>query len=156
MKKIIIYLLLCSFAVIQADEEVHKVVYDLTTSKLVKFEKTVLKAIAINKTHYENKFQELEVAVVIHGGAYKFFTKDIGSTIYKDDLKLVKEHESLKKRIQTMSDTYDVEFLMCEVGMLRNKLDANNIMDFVKIVPNSTIGLINKQNEGFAYLPVRD
>ena len=151
MKKIIIYLLVCSFAVIQADEEVHKVVYDLTTSKLETFEKVVLSAIAMNKTHYENKFEELEVSVVIHGGAYRFFVKDLVNTIYKDDLRLLKKQESIKKHIELMSDTYDVEFLMCRVGMLKNKLDVNNIMDFVKIVPNSTIGLIDKQNDGFAY-----
>ena len=40
--------------------------------------------------------------------------------------------------------------------MKRNHLKAKDIVKFVKIVPNSTIGLIDKQNEGFAYLPVRD
>ena len=155
MKKILI-LLLFVFGISYADEENPKVVYDLTTNSLAKFEKNILKGISYNKGHYESKLQELEAAVVIHGGAYRFFVKDIKSTIFKDDKKLVKNYEELKKRIASMSETYEVEFLMCRAAMKRNKLEEKDIVEFVKIVPNSTIGLIDKQNEGFAYIPVRD
>ena len=55
-----------------------------------------------------------------------------------------------------MSDTYDVEFLMCGAGMRKHKLEAKDIVKFVKIIPNSTIGLIERQNEGYAYIPVED
>ena len=62
--------------------------------------------------------------------------------------------QSLK--IAILADTYEVEFLMCKAAMPRNKLEAKDIVDYVTIIPNSTIGLIDKQNEGFAYIPVRD
>ncbi len=45
---------------------------------------------------------------------------------------------------------------MCEVGMKKNKLKEKNIVSFVELIPNSTIGLIDKQNEGYAYIPVSD
>jgi len=35
-------------------------------------------------------------------------------------------------------------------------LTKKDVYDFVKIVPNSTIGLIDRQNEGYAYIPVAD
>jgi len=154
MKKVLLLLALLGFA--QADEETAKVVFDLTTNNLAKFEKNILKGVAVNKAHYEGNLKELEVAVVIHGGAYRFFVKDIKNTIFNKDTKLVKIYPELKKRIATMADTYEVQFLMCGAAMKRNHLKAKDIVKFVKIVPNSTIGLIDKQNEGFAYLPVRD
>ena len=53
-----------------------------------------------------------------------------------------------------MVKTYDVEFLICGVAMAKNKLQAKDVYSFVKIIPNSTIGLIDKQNEGYAYIPI--
>lgn len=154
MKNIILFLLLISF--LQADDKTAKVVIDLTTSDVVKFEKNILKGIEVHKTHYANILKELEVVVVIHGGAYKFFLKNLTNSKYKEDKKLLKVYNDLKKRIATMSDTYEVEFLMCKAGMKKNQLQESNIVEFVKIIPTSTIGLIDKQNEGFAYLPVKD
>ncbi|EDZ62148.1 protein containing DUF1791 [Sulfurimonas gotlandica GD1] len=154
MKKFI--LLLAFIGLLSAEDATPRVVIDLTTSSVAKFEKNILKGIEVSKTHYRNNLKELEVAVVIHGEAYRYFLKDLKGTIYKDDKELIKVHADLKKRISTMSEAYDVEFLMCKVGMEKNKLEKNNLFDFVQLVPTSTIGLIDKQNEGFAYIPVRD
>jgi len=38
--------------------------------------------------------------------------------------------------------------------MKKKKLDRKDIYDFVEIIPTSTIGLIDKQSEGFAYIPI--
>jgi len=154
MKKII--LLFAFIGVLSASDETAKLVIDLTTSSVAKFEKNILKGIVAHKTHYENSLKELEVTVVIHGGAYRFFVKDLSSSAFKDDKELSKVYAELKKRIATMSDTYEVEFLMCEAAMKRNKLKSKDIVSYVKLVSNSTIGLIDKQNEGFAYIPVSD
>ena len=53
-----------------------------------------------------------------------------------------------------MVDTYDVKFLMCKAALGRNKLEEKDIYSFVTMVPNSTMGLIDKQNEGYAYIPI--
>ena len=155
MQKIILMLVIL-FGLVHAEDESAKVVFDLTTKNLAKFEKNIIKGVVINKGYYESSFRELDVAVVIHGGAYRFFVKNIDNTTFKDDKKLVKVYATLKKRLQSLSETYDVEFLMCGAAMKRNKLKAKDIVEYVKIIPNSTIGLIDKQNEGYAYLPVRD
>jgi len=130
------------------------VVFDLTTGDIKTFEKKVLSGIANQKGYYEGKLEELEVAVVIHGNAYKFFVKDLTSTTIKKDEQLNKVKNELQKRITTMSQTYGVEFFVCAVGMKNLKLEQNNLYNFVKVVPNSTIGLIDKQNDGFAYIPI--
>ena len=152
MKKII--LLLAFVGILSAGDETAKLVLDLTTSSIAKFEKHILKGLVVHKTHYQNNLKELEAVVVIHGGAYRFFVKDLQSSMFKDDKELAKVYADFKKRIATMSDTYDVEFLMCKAAMKRNKLQDKDIVDFVKLVPTSTIALIDKQNDGFAYIPV--
>jgi len=152
MKLLYTLLALCAF--LFADGESKKLVIDLTTADVSVFEKKILSGVVAHKTHYENSLEELEVAVVIHGGAYRFFLKDPSKTLYKDDAKLQKAFPDLQKRVASLADTYEVEFLMCDVGRRSNKLELDNIAEYVKLVPNSTIGLINKQSEGFAYIPV--
>ena len=155
MKKII-FTLLISMGLLYAQEDSAKIVYDLTTKNLHNFELRILKATVANKAHYESTLRELDVVVVIHGGAYKFFIKDPESSEFKDDKALVYTHKTLAKRIKILANTYDVQFLVCGVGIRKHGLEKKDIYDFVKIIPNSTIGLTDKQNEGYAYIPVRD
>ncbi len=155
MKKIILTLLL-TLGILYAQENSAKVVYDLTTTDLNNFELRILSATVANKAHYESTLRELDVTVVIHGGAYKFFLKEPANSKFKGDKALLATSQALGKRIKTLADTYDVEFLVCGVGLRKHGLEKKDIYDFVKIIPTSTIGLIDKQNEGYAYVPVRD
>ena len=152
--KSIFLLLLISFSILSAEEPSAKVVYDLTTKNLASFELRILKAVVANKAHYEASLRELDVSVVIHGGAYRFFVIDPKKSIFKEDKALMQNYKTLAKRIKSMVDTYDVEFLMCGAAMSKNELKAKDVYSFVKIIPNSTIGLIDKQNEGYAYIPL--
>ena len=145
-----------NIGLVYAQDEVAKVVYDLTTKDLANFELRVLKGIVANKAHYEGTLRELDITVVIHGGAYRFFTKDPIHSKFKDDKALIETHKTLAKRIASMVKTYDVTFLMCGAGMPKHGLKAEDVYSFVKIIPNSTIGLIDKQNEGYAYIPIND
>jgi len=153
MRKTLLILLLC-VNFIHAQGVSKKVVYDLTTSNLVDIERKILKAIVANKAYYASKLEELDVSVVIHGGSYRYFTIDPAKTEYKTDKNLLENYKSLKKRIKAMAEIYDVEFLMCGAGMKKHGLKKKDIVSFVKIVPNAIIGLIDRQNEGYAYIPV--
>jgi uncharacterized protein len=152
MKKL--FLLLTLFTSLIAGESVKKVVFDLTTGDPAVFEKKVLSGIVRQKIYYEGKLQELKVAVVIHGDAYKFFVKNLQNTEYKDDKVLLEKHDEYMKRLTTLADTYEVSIYMCDVGRNKHKLDIQDLYDFVEIIPNSTIGLIEQQNEGYAYVPI--
>ncbi|MBL1243756.1 MAG: DsrE family protein [Sulfurimonas sp.] len=155
MKKILLgLLLLLSF--LQADEENLKVVYDLTTKDIAKIELNILKGIVAHKVYFQKDFKELDVTIVIHGGAYRYFVKDPSSTIYKNDKELTKNYNELQKRLASLAEIYDVEFLMCGVGMRHNKMQEKDIVPYVKVIANSSIGLIERQNEGYAYIPVGD
>jgi len=149
MKFILSFLLVVS---VYADEA--KVVFDLTTSSMQNFEKNIFKGIVTNKAHYESELQALDAVVVIHGGAYKFFVKDPKHSPFQGDSELIEAHDSLRKRIISMVENYDVTFLMCKAALGRNGLKESDIYNFVTLIPNSTLGLIQKQNEGYAYIPV--
>jgi len=154
MKKIFLsLLLLLSFS--HADETNVKVVYDLTTKDIGKIERNILKGIVAHKSYYQGEFKELDVAVVIHGGAYRYFLKKLQGSEYEGDVALQKKFTEIQKRLKTLADTYNVEFMMCELGAKKHKV-INNVVSYVKIIPNSDIGLISKQNEGYAYIPVGD
>ena len=154
MKRIVIvFIIFIEF--LKADENLLKLVLDLTTSDVSKFERTILKGISINKANYESQFKELEVVVVIHGGAYKFFVKDLLSSPFKDDKKLLKFTKEFAIRIKSLHDTYDVKFLICKSGMDSRGINKENIFDFVELIPNAMMGLIDTQNNGFAYVPVK-
>ncbi len=142
------------FVSLQADDAVKKVVFDLTSGNVEVFEKKVLSGISFHKTYYENNLQELEIAVVIHGDAYKFFLQDLSASRYKNDTALVKKHKSFVKRIKGLSDIYEVEFLMCESGVNKLKINKKNIYPYVHLVATSTVGLIDKQADNYQYVPI--
>lgn len=154
MKKFFI-IFIVAIGLLKADENSLKLALDLTTSDVSKFERSILKGISINKAYYEGQFKELEVVAIVHGGAYKFFIKDLASTQYKNDKELLKVKKDFEKRIKSMSETYEVRFLICKSGMDSRKIKKENMYDFVELVPNAMIGLIDTQNDGFAYVPVR-
>jgi len=151
MKKILVALV---FAVGLFASDVQKVIYDLKTSELNKIESRFIKGIVANKNHYESKLQELDVRVIIHGGAYKFFVNDIAQTVFKDDKEAQKIGSELKARLESLSKTYGVKFQMCQAGANSKKLSRENIVSYVEMVPNTTIALIDAQNDGYAYVPV--
>lgn len=155
MKKIVLAMMLL-VGLSSAADITPKLVIDLTAGNIETFEKKVLKAIVVNKNHYESQLQELEVAVVIHGSAYKFFVNDPSKTKFKDDKALLANYKEFHTRLKSLASTYSVEFYACKVGMTNNKLEDKDMLDFVKIVPTSTIALIDKQNRGYAFLPVED
>lgn len=153
MKK---WLLLLSLSMLlNAQEGVKKVVFDLTLGDQKAFEQKVLSGIVKNKDHYEGTMQELDVAVVIHGNAYKFFIKNLATSPYKKERELLSTQESFEKRLRSLANNYNVKFYICQAGMNHLKISKENIYDFVTPVVSATIGLIDRQSEGYVYVPIR-
>ena len=152
MKKTLLGLL-CAVGVFASD--VHKVIYDLSASELKTIENRFIKGVVANKNHYENQLQELDVRVIIHGGAYKFFVKDVSKTVFKEDKDAQNINSELKARLESLATTYGVKFELCQVGANSKKLSREDIVSYVQMAPNTTIALINAQNDGYAYVPVR-
>lgn len=151
MKKVVLFLMLVG--ILQA-QEAYKVVYDLTTANIKTFEEKVLKGIVFTKNYYESNSKELEAVVIIHGGSYKFFLKDVNKSEFKNEQEVISAQAGLKNSLEILSQTYNVKFLMCNVGATKHKLDRDNIYTFVKMTPSAVIGLIEMQNKGYAYIPI--
>lgn len=149
------FLLTIMLGVLLQAQDVNKVVYNLTTTSLETIENRFIKGVVTNKNYYEDQLKELDVMVIIHGDAYKFFVEDPKKTVFKDDKEINKAYKSLKERLKSLAETYDVKFKMCQVGATNKKLTREDIYDFVEMIPNSVIGLIDAQNDGYAYIPVK-
>ncbi len=131
-----------------------KAVYDVSTGDLTRFKQTVLSSVVRNSDYYQNQLQSLHVAMIIHGNAYKFFIKDLKHSPFAQDKELLKEQVELKKRLEALNRFYQVEFYICGSGIKKRHIKKEMLYDFVKITPNATIFLIDRQNEGYAYIPI--
>lgn len=150
------FLLLFLFCVglMCADSDIKKAVFDLTTSNLLTFESRLVKGVAFNNSNYQSTFKELDILVVIHGDAYKFFVKDLSKTKLKVDEETLKKVKELHERLFSLVKTYNVKFMMCGVGMKSREISKENILDFIEVTPSAMIGLIDAQNDGYAYIPI--
>ncbi|RMA97129.1 DsrE family protein [Hydrogenothermus marinus] len=153
MKKVLFFLLVLIFSSYAKDNEVRKVVFDLRTGDIKKFENTI-NGIAKHIDYYESQFKTLKVVIVAHGDSYKFFLKDLSKTPYKNDKELLKKQKLLYERLKNLHDFYKVKFEICKLGMEARHLDISNLYPFVKPVYSALVGLVEWQNKGYAYMPI--
>ena len=157
MKKIAIFIFLAFFSVNGFCEDTateKKAVYNLTTGDVETIEKRLIGSIISNSNYYQNKLQEYKVIVVIHGDAYKFFMKDLNNTAYAYESKLLEKKTELGKRLDSLSKLYDVKFEVCEVGVKNRHLNPKAFYSYVGMVHNAIIGLVDAQNDGYAYISI--
>ncbi len=150
--------MLFALAIMLSAEErpnVHKVVFDLTTDSVATLEKRIISGIITHYDHHQSRLESLESVVVIHGGAYRFFIKSIKDTPYADDVKLKMVKKRLAKRLASLHEHYGVVFRVCSIGMKKKKIPLSNFYSFVEPVFSSLTELIERQNAGYAYIPVR-
>jgi hypothetical protein len=159
-KIILLFILLFLFSVNGFSEEnsekviEKKVVYDLTVGEIETIEKRLIGSIISNTEYYQSKLEEYKVKVVIHGDAYKFFMQDVNNTVYAFDTKLLEKKTELGKRLKSLTTLYDVEFEVCEVGVKNRKLNPKAFYPFVGMVHNAIVGLVDAQNDGYAYIAI--
>ncbi|MDF1880170.1 DsrE family protein [Sulfurimonas sp. MAG313] len=153
MKKILITILILSASLFAVSDKA--VVYDLTTGDISRFEQRILSGIGHNMTHYEGKLETLKVAVIIHGESYKFFIKNFKGSSFAKDKALAKVHKEFGERLRSLVKFYKVEFIVCGSGIKHRKIKESDLYNFVSVTPNAAIGLIDKQADGYAYIPTR-
>lgn len=130
------------------------IVVDLTTSKLSTIEKRLLKGIPHTANYYSAQGQSIDIVVVIHGGAYKFFVNTLSDSPYKNDQELKQNQAALKKKLDMFIKKYPVRFEVCSQGMKRNNIQKESLYDFVHPIPSAMIGLTGLQKKGYVYLPI--
>ena len=150
MKKILFTLLALTSLLFSAE---HKVVFDLTSSDFTKIEKSLIGNINLLKAHYLENGDTFKVAVVISGGAYRYFIENIDASVYKEDTQLKNIQKVLREKLEGLAST-GVKFEVCSVGMKKRNIKQENMYRFVIPAFNKTDALIRWQNRGYAYIPI--
>ncbi|WP_297889130.1 DsrE family protein [Sulfurihydrogenibium sp.] len=152
LKTLIISILLLFGITLAQDNP--KAVINLTTGDISKFKMYLLSGLANSAEYYKNNLKDLKVVVIIHGDAYKFFVKDLENSPYKDDKTLLENQKELQTKLEYLHKNYGLRFQMCEQGMKSRKINPKTLYPFVELIPNAFIGLVDWQNEGYAYIPL--
>lgn len=79
--------------------------------------------------------EEVEIEVLANSSAVKGFTPDFELA-----------------HVITKQNAKGVKFSACKNALEACDLGKNDILEFVRVVPNSMVELIQKQREGFAYI----
>ncbi|MDD3495649.1 MAG: DsrE family protein [Dysgonamonadaceae bacterium] len=139
---------------LSAEGVVKKALFALTTSDVSTLESRLIKGVAFNAAHYQSVNAKLDMIVVIHGGAYKFFVKDISKTKCKSDPVFQAKAKEIHEKLAALAKTYNVTFYMCGVGMKAREIKKENILEFVRVAPSAMVALIDAQNDGYALVPI--
>ncbi|WP_294913553.1 DsrE family protein [Sulfuricurvum sp. UBA5598] len=134
--------------------ETKKIVVDLTTGSMESFTTRFLGGVPGTIDYFAAQGNRVEVAVVIHGDAYKFFVEKLENTQYGVDEKLAADQESIHKRLAEIQKKYNITFEMCQTGMHAKGILTQDIYPFVTPIKSAMIGLVKWQNAGYAYIRV--
>ncbi len=150
--RIIVLIFLMSVTLVFADSK--KIVIDLTSGDMKTFQSRLLSGVPGMVGYFKEKNDTVDVVVVIHGDAYKFFIQNLENTQYKNDKGLVIAQKELRQKLDNLHKEYPVTFEMCSVGMEKKKILPDDLYKFVTPIHSAMVGLAAWQNEGYAYLPV--
>jgi len=150
--RIITLIFLMSVTLIFADSK--KIVVDLTSGNIKTFQSRFLSGVPGMIRYFKTKNDTVDVVVIIHGDAYKFFVQNLGNTQYKSDKELATAQEELRLRLDNFHKEYPVTFEICSVGMKKRKILPGDLYKFATPIPSAMVGLAVWQNRGYAYLPI--
>ncbi len=131
----------------------YKVVYDLTTGSEAVLAKKLVANTQKLKAYYETKGDQLKVAVVVSGKAYRFFIQNLAHSPYANESALLKSQPARTKMLEAFSKIATIE--MCGMGMKHRNISPETLYPFVKPAFNKTDALVRYQNAGYAYIPLR-
>lgn len=134
--------------------ETKKIMVDLKTGNLDAFTTQFLVGVPGTADYFIAQGDSVEIAVVIHGDAYKFFVQNLENTQYGVDQSLVENQEKLHKRLLEIIGKYKMTLEICQVGMNKRGILTEDIYPFVKPIKSAMVGLVKWQSKGYAYIPL--
>ncbi len=142
----------CTITYTAVSQEIHRVVIDLRTGDINKFENSVLKGLSYVIQLYRDKLEDMKVVVIAHGDSYRFFLRELKNTPYESDKELVKRKKDIEERLKNLVKFYGVKFEICEAGMKARNIDVKNLYRFVKPIPTALNGIVEWQEKGYRYM----
>lgn len=133
MKKfsIILFILAIGFS-LSAQENPIKIVFDVTSPDVKVHQSAYRHAKAMAKQYPDSDFE-----VVIYSGALDM---------------VLKGKSSVEKEIEELAKNEHVSFVVCQGTMKRYDVTMDDIVTGVSSVPDGILELVEKQNEGWAYI----
>lgn len=150
--RLILFIALFAVTIVFADTK--KFMIDLKTGDIDSFNNQLLVGVPGVIDYFTAQGDTVEVAVVIHGDAYKFFVKNLDTTQYVMDKTLVDRQEVIYKRLEEIEKKYRIHFDICMFGMHKKGILSEDLYPFVAPIKSAIVGLVKWQNAGFAYIPV--
>lgn len=115
-----------------AQEKPVKIVFDVTSNDTAVHESAVRHVKAMSEAYPDSNFE-----VVMYSGAMDMALKD---------------KSVVAKYIEELSKKNNIEFLICEGTMKRHNVDASQLIDGIKTVPDGILEIVTKQKEGWGYI----
>lgn len=132
MKKIIIVPMFFLIFGTWAQNNPVKIVFDVTSK-----EESTHEAVLRHVTMMAEAYPDSEFEVVVYGGALPM---------------LVKENSSVQSDIFKFKDSQQVSFIVCEQTMKRYNVNASELIEGVKTVPDGILEIVLKQADGWGYI----
>ncbi len=142
------------FVVTIAFADTKKFVIDLKTGDREAFSNQLLVGVPGTIDYFSAQGDTVEVAVVIHGEAYKFFVDNLDNTQYGLDKSLVEHQDVIHKRLDEIEKKYNIHFDICMSGMHKKGILTEDLYSFVTPIKSAMVGLVKWQNGGFSYIPI--
>jgi intracellular sulfur oxidation DsrE/DsrF family protein len=94
----------------------------------------------------------VKAALTIHGGSTPLVTKSIEEHVAKEDVIHLKKAQEF---IAKLANNKEVEITACQISLNRHQIEKKEVVDYVKISPNSFIETIAYQNDGYALMTLK-
>jgi intracellular sulfur oxidation DsrE/DsrF family protein len=146
--------LLLVFAITLAFADTKKFMIDLKTGDMESFSNQLLVGVPGTIDYFTAQGDKVEVAVVIHGEAYKFFVENLDNTQYGMDKALAERQDAIRKRLEEIEKKYHIRMEICRNGMHKKGILSEDLYPFVTPIKSAMVGLVKWQNKGYAYVPV--
>ena len=131
----------------------YKAIFNLTSPDKHAMQNSLIGTINGLKQHYKEQGDNLEVVVIISGGAYKYFIQDINNSPYKNDKTMPAIQDKFKDQLHSLVAS-GVKFEVCGLGLKKNKINKDILYPFVKPVYSRSASLIYWQSKGYSLISV--
>lgn len=133
MKSILNLVLVCLFStLVFAQEKPVKIVFDVTSSD-TKVHETAVRHVKLMSEAYPNSKFEM----VVYSGAYKM---------------VLKNESTVAKEMKSLASNDNVDLVVCQGSLNRHKIDASQLFDGVRAVPDGILEIVDKQVQGWGYI----
>lgn len=135
------------------NKEIVNVLYSVNISDIKEFKNKFLKKMYENKKYFRTKNINLKSEVLIEKNSIKFFLKSSKQTIYKKEID-DNELNNLKVDYARLVQAGIFALNVSKIDLELLKLKEDELLNFIKIVDNSSQFFIEKKLDNYIYVPI--